>query len=29
MDNKFEPLLSMLYGYYAIVDKKTHIIKEC
>ncbi len=29
MDNKFEPLLSMLYGYYAVVDKKTQIIKEC
>ena len=29
MDNKFEPLLSMLYGYYAVVDKKTQIIKQC
>ncbi len=29
MKNKFESLLSMLYGYYAIIDKETRIIKEC
>ncbi len=29
MENKFEPLLSMLYGYYGIVDKKSNLIKEC
>ena len=29
MDNKFKPLLSMLFGYYGIVDKKSNIIKTC